>query len=211
MARKLLFLFLIFSGGLCAQQKVHPAQAPDLSYAFGLKGGASFSNMYLQGLQPRPRAGDRTQDGIYLGLVYHRPLNRHWAFQGELLYSGQGYEMWWGDSIWTFREVVNLGYFNLPLLAQYVSPPGLSVYTGPQPGWLVFNGERNDFAALDLSWVIGGAYLSKIGLGAEVRYNAGITNIAAHRYDVIGPSFKARNRVVQAGLVYLFAYAKKRP
>lgn len=207
MLRNLLFLWLLLPGGLYAQ-KTHPVQAPDLAYAFGLKGGGSFSNMYLQDRQPRPNAGDHAQDGIYLGMVYHMPLNRQWALQAELLYSGQGYQIQWGDSMWTFREVVRHGYFNLPLLVQYVSPAGLSLYTGPQPGVLLIN-RRDDFTAMDLSWVIGGAYISKIGLGAEARYNAGLVNIASDIYDYL-PFTKARNRVVQAGIVYLFAYAKKR-
>lgn len=207
MLRSLLFLWLLLPGGLYAQ-KTHPVQGPDLAYAFGLKAGGSFSNMYLQYRQPRPSAADRSQDGIYLGIVYHKPLSRQWAFQAELLYSGQGYQIQWGDSSWTFRDVVNHGYFNLPLLVQYISPAGLSLYTGPQPGILLFN-RRDDFNGMDLSWVIGGAYISKIGLGAEARYNAGLVNIASDTYDYL-PFAKARNRVVQAGIVYLFAYAKKR-
>lgn len=207
MLRSLLFLCLLFPGGVYAQ-KVHPVQAPELAFAFGLKGGGSFSNMYLRDQQPRSNAGDHSQGGIYLGIVYHMPLNRQWALQAELLYSGQGYQVQWGDSTWSYREVVRHGYFNLPLLVQYVSPAGLSLYTGPQPGVLLFN-RRDEFKEMDLSWVIGGAYISRIGLGAEVRYNAGLLNIASDKYDFL-PFNSACNRVVQAGVVYLFAHARKR-
>lgn len=209
MRKNLLFLCLLLSGGLYAQpKKAHPVQAPGLAYVFGLKGGGSFSNMYFTDRQPYSNTGDRSRNGVYLGIVYHKALHRQWAFQPELVYASQGYQVVWGDSVWSFREEVSHGYFNLPLLVQYLSPAGLSLYTGPQPGLLLFN-RRDDFAAMDLSWVIGGAYISKIGLGAEVRYNAGLTNIASNEYDYL-PFVKARNRVLQAGIVYLFAQVKKR-
>lgn len=73
---------------------------------------------------------------------------------------------------------------------------------------MLFN-RRENFKEMDLSWVIGGAYISKMGLGAKARYNGKLVNIASGAYDFL-PFAKARNRVVQAGIVYLFAYAKKR-
>jgi hypothetical protein len=208
MQKSLLIISLLLSTLLSAQEKTtHPLQANDLSYVFGLKGGLSFSNMYLESEQSQFREGNNTRTGICLGLVYHKPLSRRWALQPELVYASQGYRANWGDSIWVFSEQVRHGYFNLPLLVQYVSASGFSVYTGPQVGLLVFNAHYG-FKEGDLAWVGGAAYLSKTGLGAEVRFNAGLLN-TGRGIDI--PQFtKARNRVVQAGVVYLFARARKR-
>lgn len=209
MIKTFLMASLLLSITLSAQQKaVHPLQAAELSYGFGLKGGLSFSNMYL-----RVDYGQYWQDfegrtGIYLGLVYHKPLNRRWALQPELVFASQGYKTTWSDSLWSSSQQERQGNFNLPLLVQYVSARGFSVYTGPQAEFLVSN-EYYTFKDMDLAWVGGAAYLFKTGLGAEVRYNAGLLNIG--RGSNISEVSKARNRVMQAGIFYLFAQAKKRP
>jgi hypothetical protein len=209
MVKNILMLCLLLPLAAYAQRKVHPLQADNLAFVLGFKGGVSFSNMHLNVRSPQAVDRNRSRKGVSLGIVYHKPLGPQWGVQPELVYASQGYEVHYGDSVWSFREEVRHGYFNLPLLVQYLSPSGLSLYSGPQPGFLVFN-RRDNFTTMDLSWVIGGAYLSKIGLGAEVRYNAGLINIALDTYDYL-PFVKARNSVVQAGMVYFLAPAKKRP
>lgn len=209
MIKSFLMASLLLSTTLSAQQKTaHPLQAHDLSYGFGLKGGLSFSNMYLRIDYQQFRQDFEGRTGIYLGLVYHKPLNRRWALQPELVYASQGYKIIWSDSLWSSSQQERQGYINLPLLVQYVSARGFSVYTGPQVGFLVFNAYYT-FKEVDLAWVGGAAYLFKTGLGAEVRYNAGLLNIG--RGSNISEISKARNQVVQAGIFYLFAQAKKRP
>jgi hypothetical protein len=83
---------------------------------------------------------------------------------------------------------------------------GFRVQTGPQVGLLLNaksehnNAEAdidNNYKKGDFAWTFGAGYLSHSGLGVDVRYNLGISNISKTTPDVM-------NRVWQFGLFYQF-------
>lgn len=135
--------------------------------------------------------------GFHAGGLAHIHLNRHFALQPELVYSSQGAE--YGSSSKT-----KLNYINVPVLGQYMFGNGLRLQTGPQVGFLTTAKSKdaseetsiqNSLKDADFSWSFGAGYLSKQGLGIDVRYNLGITDISKNTVDM-------KNRVWQVGLFY---------
>jgi len=159
---------------------------------FGLKAGTNFSAL---------KTDDRLSDhrtGYYVGGLAHLHFNRHFALQPEVTWSSQGAE---------YRESkTKLHYINVPVLGQYMFGNGLRVQTGPQLGFITTARSKGGaeetinkswMKDADFSWSFGGSYLSPVGLGIDVRYNLGLTDISKTTADI-------KNRVWQAGLFYQF-------
>ena len=166
---------------------------------FGVKGGLNVSNVSVDG-STNP---DAKLSG-YLGLLAHIHLSQQFAFQPELLFSGQGYKY----TVSGTEYKVPLNYITLPLLGQFMFGDGFRVETGPQPGVLVAahvksGGNsvniKDDTKSFDLSWIFGIGYLTKSGFGVDARYNLGLTDV-----DDGGGSVK--NRVFAAGIFYQFKH-----
>jgi hypothetical protein len=111
----------------------------------------------------------------------------------------------------------DLHYISIPVMLQFQSKSGLFVETGPQASFLVTaKTETNEpatdpynkstFDKFDLSWGAGIGYLSRIGVGLNLRYNFGLSNVLEEYNNDDGPEFK--NRVFQVGLVYHLGAAK---
>lgn len=165
---------------------------------FGLKAGLNSSSVKVT-----DGADYDNKIGIHLGGLAHIHLARHFALQPELIYSMQGGKD--GD----FK--LKLNYINVPVLAQYMFNDGFRAETGPQIGFLTSaeteDGDveydiKDDLQSVDFSWVFGLGYLFPGGIGIDVRYNLGISNISEDNV------FEARNRVFQAGLFYQFMHKK---
>lgn len=188
-------------------RRVHPLQEGDIAYVLGFKGGLTYSDRKVRDGEGFNWSSD-SRTGIYLGVIYRQPVTGNWAVQPELVYSSQGYKETYrsGGEEWVFEN--KQGYVNLPFLVQYLSPGGMNWYSGPQAGFLLINSSYFT-QGVDLSWVVGVGYLSQRGLGIDARYNAGLLNTIANP-GVTWPS-KVKNRVVQAGVVFLLAPARKRP
>ena len=167
--------------------------------SFGVKAGINASTIDV----------DYTQDfdtkvGLHLGGLAHINISPHFAFQPELVYSMQGAKS--GD------DKFKTGYINSPLLAQYMTLNGFRLQTGPQVGFLISakseSGDaeldvKDQFETIDFSWAFGAGYLfpGASGLGIDVRYNLGLSNISdGDLYEII-------NRVFQVGLFYQFNQA----
>lgn len=161
---------------------------------FGIKGGVNFARFKVQ-----PSHNTDSRVGFHVGMLTHIHLSEHFALQPELMYSGQGAD--YGSD---HRDRFN--YVNIPVLVQFMFGEGFRLQTGPQIGFLANATSDNDdveadiddnFKRGDFSWSFGGGYLGYSGLGVDVRYNLGISNIAKTGPDV-------ENRVWQAGLFYQF-------
>lgn len=167
---------------------------------FGLKGGLNVSDVTV--------SGNNNLDsklGIYAGGLAHIHLSKTWAVQPELMYSMQGAKD--GD------QKLNLDYINIPVQLQYMFDNGFRLQTGPQVGILV-NAKakagdvkydvKDGFTNADFSWSFGTSYLTNSGLGFDLRYNLGLTDIDK------ATSVTNKNSVFQLGLFYQFMHQHKK-
>lgn len=161
----------------------------------GIKGGLNFHT-----LQSNNSISYNPKVGLHIGLLCHIHLSDQFAIQPEIVFSGQGsmYKNNAGDVNF------NLNYVNLPLLFQYMFDNGFRLQAGPQLGVLAsahYNrtDAKGDLSNTDLGLVVGMSYLKPLtGLGFDIRYNHGMTNIN----DINGAN--SYNRGLQVGLFYLF-------
>lgn len=203
-----MLLLLLASPGIWGQApKPHPLQNP--SVTFGVKGGINFPVMGPVSRNESAGIQYHSLHGGYIGAFIHRPLTSRWAFRPELILSFHGFGAQ-HDAGYTFMvppdDHYSLGYINLPLLLQYVAPAGVMLQGGLQPG-AVWHRYR-ELKRADLAWVIGAGHITSKGIGVEVRYTAGMVNLANKDYEdsYIG---KVKNKVVQLGLVYMFNREKQ--
>lgn len=182
------FCFLLISNGQNAR--------------FGLKAGLNISNVYSN-----YTGSMDARSGLNAGALVNIPLQYSFSVQPEIYFSGQGAKYYSYNDGYEHQLVLN--YVNVPLLLQYRFHRGLFIETGPQVGFLtsakdkignfetgdVFN---SDFKNVDFSWSFGLGYRSVSGLGVDVRYNPGISNINNLGNEIL------HNDVLQLGLFYLF-------
>ncbi len=163
---------------------------------FGVKGGLDIANVNVEGSN-----NPDTKVSGYLGLLAHIHLSRQFAFQPELLFSGQGFKETMAGKDYTTA----LNYITIPLLGQLMLGNGFRIETGPQPGVLVSahtksdgssTNDKNDFKTGDLSWVFGIGYVGPMGFGVDARYNLGLSNISDDYSE------KIHNSVLAIGVFY---------
>ena len=144
--------------------------------------------------------------GINVGLLGHIHLNKQFAFQPELVFSGQGAKYTTGG----VETKLNLNYLNVPLMLQYMFDNGFRLHAGPQFGFLMSaNAVTNDvktdvndnFKPLDIAIGVGLGYIHvPSGFGLNARYNHGLNNINENT------SVKSTNRGFQLGVFYQFQH-----
>ncbi len=165
----------------------------------GVKAGLNAYTLLIDGM-----SNVDTKLGFHLGLVGHIHISDQFAMQPELVYSVQGAQY----SVAGSELKLNLNYFNVPVLFQYMFDNGFRLQAGPQLGFLasaksVFNNNesdvKDDFENIDLGLSIGASYINPVtNFGVDVRYNAGLSNINKSSNDNI------YNRGWQLGVFYLF-------
>lgn len=161
---------------------------------FGFKGGVNLANV----------SGDlptKMKISFHAGALVKISVSEIFSIQPELVYSNQG------AKIEELDASLDLGYLNLPILAQ-ANFSGFVAETGPQVGYLMSgkvkadgqSGDiKDDLNAIDFSWAVGLAYqMPGSGLGISARYNIGLGSI--NKTDSEG---KAKNSVIQLGFHYL--------
>ncbi len=182
-------VLLLFVFSSKAQEHVH----------YGLKAGLNVTN-----LATSPNANYQTKAGFNAGALAHIHLNKSWALQPEIMYSGQGAKI--SDA------TINLHYINIPVQVQYMFNKGFRLQTGPQLGLLtgakyVANDVKTDvkdaYKPADLGWTFGASYVAKSGLGVDARYTHGITPINDNG------SGSVYNRNFQVGLFYIIHHHYK--
>ena len=167
---------------------------------FGVKAGANFAS-----LDTDPGDNFDSRLGLNIGGLAHIHLSPRFALQPELVYSMQGGKR---DG-----SVGKLNYINLPVLAQVMFGNGFRFQTGPQLGFLVSAkleqpedheiDIKDSYETIDLGWVVGISYMCPQGLGGDIRYNHGLTDITES--DLLDQ----KNRVFQVGLFYQFMHNNK--
>lgn len=175
------------------------AQHRGQKVTFGIKGGLNLYNIHNNmGL-----AYD-TRIGFHTGVIGHIHLVRQLALQPEIVYSVQGakYKI---DGAETTRQ---LGYINVPVLAQYMFDNGFRLQAGPQLGFLVnARSETNNAStdikdnlnAVDLALSAGVGYVHPpTGFGVDARFNLGLGDMNENG------NIRSTNRVFQVGVFYLF-------
>jgi hypothetical protein len=165
------------------------------SVEWGIKGGINAANFNIE-----PSFNSDSRIGLHLGGLAHIHVSDHFAVQPELIVSGQGAK-------YDEDREDKFTYLNLPVLAQLMFGDGFRVQTGPQFGLLLNaeseNGDNeadidDNFNRGDVAWSFGGGWLSRSGIGLDVRYNLGLSNISEN------DNAEVRNRVWQFGVFYQF-------
>jgi Outer membrane protein beta-barrel domain len=176
-------------------------QGVSAQWRFGVKAGYNLSDISISG--NNVASSSSSISGFNIGLLVKIPLCHHFSLQPELMYSGQG------ASLTDTSAQLRYNYINVPVLFKYQHGSGLFAETGPQLGFLVSanltgSGKDADVTSStqpsDFSWVFGIGYkVPKKRMGADLRYNLGISNIAGNENPA---TFK--NSVFQFDLFYLF-------
>jgi hypothetical protein len=167
----------------------------------GIKAGLNYYNI---GSDENSNFDPKT--GFHLGLLGHIHLNRSWAFQPELVYSGQGAKFTEGG----FDTRLKLGYINVPMMIQYMFNNGFRINAGPQIGFLVSaksvtdgvdTDVKDEINTFDFSIGAGLGYIHPTtGLGASARYNLGLSNVIENTEG------KYTNRGLQLSVFYQFRH-----
>jgi hypothetical protein len=171
---------------------------------FGVKGGLNASS-----LNSSPTNEDmQTKIGFNVGLLGHiHTANESWAIQPELYYSAEGAKSKANNDVST-----NLGFINIPVLAQYMFDNGFRLEAGPQLDLLMSAKNKNNNTSTDIkdalntagfSIPVGVGYLTRTGLGFDARYNFGMSNIYKNA------TAKVKSNVFQFDIFYQFSHTKK--
>lgn len=161
----------------------------------GIKGGL---NLYTVNSNNGSPSYD-SKPSFHIGLLGHIHMADQFALQPELVFSRQGAK--YGNDL-----TLDLNYFNMPLLFQYMFDNGFRLQAGPQVGLLV--GARadgvdvkNNYRGGDIGVTIGASYVNPLsGFGVDGRYNHGLSNINDSDANA------AYNRGFQLGVFYLFKH-----
>jgi len=193
---------------------------------FGIRGGVNLADLTAKDVAAGSTYTEAQSKTAFNGGVFvNIPISRNFRFQPEISYSSQGGKVQGASGATTgstFEQ--DLDYVNLPLNFQLMTSNGFFIQTGPQVGFLVGaeignasgtsgvtnGGNKEDFDKLDLSWTGGVGYLSRMGLGIDLRYNIGIANVVADDART-GAPFRGqtwKNSVGQFSLIYHFGAHK---
>lgn len=173
---------------------------------FGIKGGMNASS-----LNSSPSNSDmQTKIGFNAGVLAHiHGPNAQWALQPEIYYSSEG-----AKSKANSKVKTELGYLNIPVLAQYMFDNGFRIEGGPQLGILLNAKSKSGSSSTDIkdnlktaafSIPLGVGYLTSSGLGFDARYNFGISDL--NKNPEVN---KVHSNVFQFGLFYQFSDPKIR-
>lgn len=186
---------ILISGSVSAQHGNSPAGRVNL----GIKGGLNLYNIHNNN-----NSNYDLKPGFNVGLLGHIHLNKNFAVQPEIVYSTQGAKY----KVSNEERTLKLDYVNVPVLFQYMFDNGLRLQAGPQVGFLVSGKSKTSSASLDIKEDLnsvdfavsfGAGYIHPAtGLGIDLRYNLGLTDINKNNTMV------STNRGFQVGLFYIF-------
>ena len=192
---------------------------------FGVRAGVNLADLTAKDLPSgSPYTEAQSKTSVVGGVFANIPLSGMFRFQPEVDFSSQGGKLQGPSGTTTaptFEQ--DLHYINVPLNFQLMSNNGFFVQTGPQVGYLIDAkvkstsssnnsadvGNLDNFDKIDFSWTGGIGYLSRIGLGVDLRYNIGIANIVSD--DATNANYKSgtwKNSVGQFSLIYHFGAFK---
>ncbi|TDE14869.1 porin family protein [Dyadobacter psychrotolerans] len=171
------------------------------SFSIGPKAGINISNY---------TGGDIEADalvGYHLGAVINYGFGNVFSIQPEVLFSTQGAKVNNAGR----KDDFKVNYVTVPVMLKFKTNGGFYVEVGPQVGFRTSSdlGDQsiNNFAKnLDLSAGAGIGFQSKIGLGAGVRYIAGLSKVGDFTGQSFDPDFK--NSVIQASIFWAIPFVK---
>jgi len=144
---------------------------------FGIKGGLNVANV--------PNYGDNNRISGNIGFYLNSKINRSWAVQPEILYSGEGVRYY--TAPYGGENTLALSYIQIPIMFQYSFVQNFYLEFGPQIGILANasvkddnNNNTNvngDYNKLALSLGAGVGMHATRQLGFFARYNFGLTDI----------------------------------
>jgi len=172
---------------------------------FGIKAGMNASS-----LNASPANSDmQTKIGFNAGILAHiHARNAQWAIQPEAYYSSEG-----AKSKSNNDSKTDLGFLNIPVLAQYMFDNGFRIEAGPQVGFLMNAKFKEGGSSTDIkdgyntvafSIPVGVGYLTTSGLGFDARYNFGISDLSKNSGATL------HSNVFQFGIFYQFSDPKIR-
>jgi len=191
--KKILLGLALVAGTFSFAQKTSTNTASSSPVRFGLKAGLNIST--VSNMDANSKAG------FYGGAFANIPVAQDFSVQPEVLYSGMG-----AKSKYNSSDKLNLDYIAVPVMFQYNALPNLYLEAGPQFGFLISAKGRNNIdvkdnlKTFDFGLGLGAGYYFTQNIGVNVRYVAGLTDIAKNRIG--GDSSK--NGVFQVGLAYKF-------
>jgi opacity protein-like surface antigen len=212
--KKIILTLIAFVGvtSINAQEQIK-TNSNDIK--FGLKAGLNIANMNVSGdFAPETKA----TPNFHIGAFVEIGINEKWAFQPELVYSMQGakFDMLYteGTDIYNTKNTFKLHYLNIPLMFKY-NENNLFFEAGPQIGFLTsaklktsiegFGSGNQDvkelFKTIDFGLGFGIGYNFSEQVGANLRYNFGLNNIAETED---GDNTKIKNSVFALSLAYKF-------
>ncbi|MET3036556.1 porin family protein [Chryseobacterium sp. NRRL B-14859] len=193
---KKIFLGLALVAGTFAfAQKTSTASSSPVR--FGLKAGLNISSV--------SNSDTNSKAGFYGGVFANIPVAQDFSVQPEVLYSGMG-----GKAKGNSDVKLNLDYISVPVMFQYNALPNLYLEAGPQFSFLINSkvkyqsnsvDAKDSFKTFDFGLGLGAGYYFTPNIGVNVRYVAGLTDIAKNR---IGGGDSSKNGVFQVGLAYKF-------
>jgi hypothetical protein len=161
--------------------------------AFGMKGGINISSLGGNDSQL-----GSAKFGLHAGFYYAVRISDRIAFQPELVFSQQGYQI---NDAFTNAFAVNYNYLNLPLIAKIYVADGTSVQLVPQLGYLLNSVELYPIKKFDVALALGLGYEMESGLNFGLRYNLGLINTIANSPNL---NLSSTNRVFQVSIGYTF-------
>jgi urease beta subunit len=234
MKRKISLLTIVLLAGLMSmaqdrQQEggkdFKPIRTPmSTATRFGFEGGVNFAKLEYNNDVAGTTESVNGHTSFHVGAFVNIPLGSMFRFQPGISYSGQGADLTTKFTSGSFSATSDveqsLHYINVPLALQYQNPSGFFVELGAQPGFLISakmkdisagstgsdSTNKKEFDTFDIGALGGIGYLTRIGLGFNVRYVYGLSNIFEDNNTKAG--LEAKNRVIQVGLVYHLGAAK---
>ena len=187
--------------------------AQDIQY--GVKFGLNLSNLDVSPESDPPAPSMRI--GLNIGGYAELGLADNFIFRPELTISSQGAN----DEDIEVTQTLKLTYLNAAFLGKYNITDNISVFAGPQVGFLVdgefleedkANGEQDLFNAdavykgMDIALGLGVGYELEMGIGLDLRYNLGLTdnNDDPQELAFYNTNQELKSRVIQFAVSYSF-------
>lgn len=143
----------------------------------GIKGGLNVATV--------PNYGDDNRVSGNIGFYLNSKINRSWAIQPEVLFSGEGVRYY--STFYGGETTTALSYIQVPIMFQYSLVNHFYLEFGPQIGVLVGAHEKDennnkynvigDYNKLAVSFAAGVGMHVNRQLGFFARYNFGLTDI----------------------------------
>lgn len=176
----LLGIVAIFSVSMTAQNY-------DKAPKIGVKGGLSFSNLYVDNIDD-----DEMLTGFNIGMFAKFPLSEKFAIQTEAYYTNKGAKLTYDNVLATGTTKFKLDYIEVPLLAVYNISNNFNIHAGGYVGYLISGKVTNesesgafdfvedlntdDFNRIDAGLTAGIGYdFNPINIG--IRYYYGLTTV----------------------------------